>query len=205
MATGGLKRKNDSDNDVKAKKANNFWKGGLLTSMNDPDLQVFSDERITVIKDKYPKAKYHFLIMPKKNIPNLKSLKKEDIDLLKYMEEKGRELSKSSDAERQFRYGYHSIPSMSHLHLHVISQDFDSPCLKNKKHWNSFTTEYFIDSKDIIKTLEKTGKVEHESFHFTSLLKSDLRCHVCKKEIKTIPALKTHIQQHSYQVKTTDT
>lgn len=34
----------------------------------------------------------------------------------------------------------------SHVHLHVISQDFDSPCLKNKKHWNSFTTDYFIDS-----------------------------------------------------------
>lgn len=35
----------------------------------------------------------------------------------------------------------------SHVHLHVISQDFDSPCLKNKKHWNSFTTDYFIESK----------------------------------------------------------
>lgn len=34
----------------------------------------------------------------------------------------------------------------SQVHLHVISQDFDSPCLKNKKHWNSFTTEYFIES-----------------------------------------------------------
>ena len=34
----------------------------------------------------------------------------------------------------------------SHVHLHVISQDFNSPCLKTKKHWNSFTTEYFIDS-----------------------------------------------------------
>ena len=32
-------------------------------------------------------------------------------------------------------------------HLHVISQDFDSPSLKNKKHWNSFTTPYFVDSK----------------------------------------------------------
>jgi len=34
----------------------------------------------------------------------------------------------------------------SQLHMHVISQDFNSPCLKTKKHWNSFTTEYFIDS-----------------------------------------------------------
>lgn len=35
----------------------------------------------------------------------------------------------------------------SHVHLHVISQDFDSPCLKNKKHWNSFTTDYFMESQ----------------------------------------------------------
>ena len=34
----------------------------------------------------------------------------------------------------------------SQLHMHVISQDFDSPSLKTKKHWNSFTTEYFVDS-----------------------------------------------------------
>jgi hypothetical protein len=34
----------------------------------------------------------------------------------------------------------------SQIHLHVISQDFDSVCLKNKKHWNSFTTDYFINS-----------------------------------------------------------
>jgi len=34
----------------------------------------------------------------------------------------------------------------SQLHMHVISQDFNSASLKTKKHWNSFTTEYFIDS-----------------------------------------------------------
>ena len=31
--------------------------------------------------------------------------------------------------------------------MHVISQDFDSVCLKNKKHWNSFTSPFFIGSK----------------------------------------------------------
>lgn len=45
------------------------------------------------------------------------------------------------------RYGYHAIPSMSQLHLHMISQDFDSPCLKTKRHWNSFNTKYFLDSE----------------------------------------------------------
>lgn len=39
-------------------------------------------------------AKYHFLVMPKRNIPNLRSLKTDDIKLLKYMEEKGREIAK---------------------------------------------------------------------------------------------------------------
>lgn len=39
------------------------------------------------------------------------------------------------------------IFSYSQVHLHVISQDFDSPSLKNKKHWNSFTTDYFMDSQ----------------------------------------------------------
>ena len=37
----------------------------------------------------------------------------------------------------------------SHLHMHVISQDFNSPCLKTKKHWNSFTTSYFVDSTGV--------------------------------------------------------
>lgn len=43
-----------------------------------------------------------------------------------------------------FKIGYHAEPSMKQVHLHVISTDFDSPYLKNKKHWNSFNTEFFV-------------------------------------------------------------
>lgn len=35
---------------------------------------------------------------------------------------------------------------MHRLHLHVISRDMISDALKTKKHWNSFTTEFFIPS-----------------------------------------------------------
>jgi hypothetical protein len=49
------------------------------------------------------------------------------------------------------------VPSIPQLHLHVISQDFDSPSLKNKKHWNSFTTAYFIDMDDV---LQQVGERE---------------------------------------------
>lgn len=44
--------------------------------------------------------------------------------------------------------------------MHVISQDFISPSLKNKKHWNSFTTEFFIDVEEIERILEKQGEVK---------------------------------------------
>ena len=43
-------------------------------------------------------------------------------------------------ADLQYRIGVHATPSLSQLHVHVITQDFNSPCLKKKLHWNSFTT-----------------------------------------------------------------
>lgn len=33
---------------------------------------------------------------------------------------------------RGWAVGFHSVPSMARLHLHVISTDMDSPALKNK-------------------------------------------------------------------------
>ncbi len=35
-----------------------------------------------------------------------------------------------------WRIGFHSLPSMRQLHMHVVSTDFDSPKLKTKEHWN---------------------------------------------------------------------
>uniref|UniRef100_T1JD96 Aprataxin C2HE/C2H2/C2HC zinc finger domain-containing protein n=1 Tax=Strigamia maritima TaxID=126957 RepID=T1JD96_STRMM len=49
---------------------------------------------------------------------------------------------------------------MSYLHLHVISQDFNSAAFKTKKRWNSFTTKYFVDSSRIIEQLEKFDKID---------------------------------------------
>ncbi|GBO36936.1 Aprataxin, partial [Araneus ventricosus] len=100
-----------------------------------------------------------------------------------------------SNCKYKFQIGYHAVPSMSHLHLHVISQDFDSPCLKTKTHWNSFTTEYFISSKKIIEQLESTGQIKFMESHLSQeLLKQSLRCHICKKELPTMPKLKEHIK-----------
>ena len=39
------------------------------------------------------------------------------------------------------------------------SQDFDSIYLKTKKHWNSFTTEFFL-SPDVLLEWVQSGKVQ---------------------------------------------
>ncbi|XP_013396967.1 aprataxin [Lingula anatina] len=195
--SGGLKRKADNhDGKHDKKRPVPPWALGLKSSMEDPALRVEDDDKVVIIKDKYPKARQHYLILPKEDICNLKSLNAEHIPLLKHMQKKGQELADKSP-QCQFRLGYHGIPSMSQVHLHVISQDFDSPCLKTKKHWNSFTSEYFIDSSDVIKQLEEKGSVKVDTGKFEGYLKQALKCHVCKKDFKTMPALKSHILQHA--------
>ncbi|XP_049899993.1 aprataxin isoform X1 [Epinephelus moara] len=173
------------------------WSQGLKVSMQDPKMQVYKDDKVVVIKDKYPKARYHWLVLPWQTISSLKALRDEHCDLVKHMQEVADQMiQQCPDATSlRFRTGYHAIPSMSHVHLHVISQDFDSPCLKNKKHWNSFTTDYFMESHDVIQMLETNGRVTVKE-GTSELLKLPLRCHVCRRELSTIPALKEHLKSH---------
>jgi aprataxin len=83
------------------------------------------------------------------------------------------------------------VPSMRQLHLHVISQDFHSANLKNKKHWNSFTTAFFLDSVDVMEEVEQHGSVSISPDE--KILAMELRCHRCKSAHPNIPKLKSHI------------
>ena len=136
------------------------WSMKLLDSMRNPDLVVRSDPLSVTIKDAYPKAKHHYLVLPHEDIPHLRALKSSHVELLEHMLECGRELAKEQtqkDSSLTFRHGYHASPSMSRVHMHVISQDFISPHLKTKKHWNSFTSGFFIDAETVIKMLRDQG------------------------------------------------
>lgn len=182
---------------TKTNESAGHWSQGLKTSMQDPKMQVYKDDQVVVIKDKYPKARHHWLVLPWRAIPSLRALCGEDCDLVKHMQQVADKMIQQcpDSGSLDFRTGYHAIPSMSHVHLHVISQDFDSSCFKNKKHWNSFTTDYFMESRDVIRMLETNGKVTVKE-NISELLKLPLRCHVCHKEITTLPALKEHLKSH---------
>ncbi|KAG9333581.1 hypothetical protein JZ751_011318 [Albula glossodonta] len=93
------------------------WSQGLKVSMQDPKMQasVFRDERVVVIKDKYPKARYHWLVLPWEAISSLKALRGDHCALLRHMQSVGQRMVEqhSDDAKGlRFRMGYHAIPSM---------------------------------------------------------------------------------------------
>lgn len=82
---------------------------------------------------------------------------------------------------------------MRQLHLHVISQDFDSTHLKNKKHWNSFNTDFFRDSVTVIDEVSSHGKAR--IMDDERLISMELRCNRCRSAHPNLPKLKAHISK----------
>uniref|UniRef100_A0A2N9I254 HIT domain-containing protein n=1 Tax=Fagus sylvatica TaxID=28930 RepID=A0A2N9I254_FAGSY len=158
------------------------------------DMLEISDD-VVVLNDLYPKAKRHLLVVPRSEGLNcLADVRKEHLQLLRTMHDVGLKCVEKflqEDASLIFRLGYHSAPSMRQLHIHVISQDFDSKHLKKKKHWNSFNTAFFINSVDVIEDVSNHGRATLRDDE--SLLSMELRCHRCRSAHPNIPRLKPHI------------
>lgn len=195
------KRKSSKDDNVQEKKVKfNHWSLGLLETLNDPKNLVQEDSYTHVIKDKFPKATYHYLVISKQDISSISKVTKDDVDLLRHMEKVAKKIVQdvnNSDSTYQFKIGYHAQPSMARLHLHVISDDMISPCLKTKKHWNSFTTDFFIPSEDIVKSLVNDGQFSLPSDQqCKNYLTQCLKCNKCDYVPKHLGDLKKHILGH---------
>lgn len=190
-----MKRKSTTMKSTTSKR-NCHWSAGLLNSMEDPECKVIEDDKIVVITDKYPKAQFHYLVLPKENIPSIWHVKKDHQDLLMHMHNIACKLVEDQ-ADHEFLMGYHTMPSMQRLHLHVISTDFNSPCLKTKYHWNSFTTRFFLHSQDVCRQLRLNGEIEKISRQMsTDYLNTKLKCHKCSTQPKNMPDLKKHLLTH---------
>lgn len=172
------------------------WTMALVASMENPEQRVKEDDTMVVIKDKYPKAQFHYLVLPKANIPSLWHVTKEHEDLLLHMAQVAKKLTEEHP-ESEFLIGYHAVPSMQRLHLHVISTDFNSPCLKTRYHWNSFTTPFFLHSADICNQLREKGELKKIDTEISAqYLQTPLKCHKCPAGPKNMPDLKRHLLTH---------
>lgn len=88
--TGLMKRRAPKDENpaVTCKKPtepSGHWSLGLKSAMKNPANIVKEDELCVVIKDKYPKAKLHWLVLPKKEINSPRNLNVGHVKLLKHI------------------------------------------------------------------------------------------------------------------------
>lgn len=96
------------------------------------------------------------------------------------------------DWEKEVLTGIHSGPSMNHLHIHVLSVDRQSSCMKHKKHYNSFATRFLIDVEDF--PLDPEDVRRHPGRQ--GYLNRDLVCWRCRRNFKAdFASLKQHLAQ----------
>ncbi|KAG6116401.1 hypothetical protein E4U13_001872 [Claviceps humidiphila] len=118
-----------------------------------------------------------------------------EIDAEEMVEEDAREgralepgsLPPGRDWEAEVISGVHAVPSMSHLHIHVLSRDMHSESMKHRKHYNSFNTPFLVDVMDWGARGE-TGLGRE--------LSSELRCWRCGKGFGNgFKKLKEHLEE----------
>lgn len=89
-----------------------------------PAEKVFENERILVIKDIHPVAPVHLLIIPKKEIPDIQSVSKEDLPLIGEIVAIAQLMAIQFGIEDGYRLVTNNGPMggqvIFHLHFHLI-------------------------------------------------------------------------------------
>ena len=90
-----------------------------------PAEKVYEDAKIVAIKDKHPKAPVHLLIIPRKVIPDLQTMKSEDFPLIGEIVRVAQKLAKDFELEEDgYRLLVNNGPdagqTIFHLHFHLL-------------------------------------------------------------------------------------
>ncbi|KAH9079624.1 HIT-like domain-containing protein [Lactarius deliciosus] len=197
-----------------------------------PPTVYFSHTKHTLtIFDAYPKALFHFLVLPRlstderpSDLTDLRTLLRQHAsgpgddarraagETLRVLADEAARLRGVIEEEMRARYGFawdvwagfHAVPSMEHLHLHVISSDLTAPALKTKRHYNSFSPRagFFVplaevrtwcdDAAAAAPQFAKVRRLAPEDYE--PRLKYALECFRCDQPAKNMPALKKHLQ-----------
>ncbi|KAK5167831.1 aprataxin-like protein [Saxophila tyrrhenica] len=93
------------------------------------------------------------------------------------------------DWESEVMSGTHANPSMNHLHIHVLSKDLHSECLKKTNHYQSFTTDFFI-------RMDEYPLAEDDSRRHYRWFPRDMVCWRCGRNFgNKMTRLKEHLDQ----------
>jgi len=90
-----------------------------------PSEIFFEDDDLIVFKDVKPKAKFHFLVIPKKHIKSVNEIGEDDISLAGKMICRAKLVAKENSFSESgyklvFNCGEHGGQTVPHLHLHIL-------------------------------------------------------------------------------------
>ncbi|CCW59585.1 unnamed protein product [Phytomonas sp. EM1] len=166
---------------------------------------LYKNHHCLIVNDAFPKSMMHCLVMPLDlRLTSLNVLSIEHVSLLKHMERAAVEYVQylrtnepSKFGGRRYIMGFHALPSLPMLHMHLLSMDLDSPCLKTKKHYNSFATPFFLTSDQVISDLEQNGEftLNKDVAALRRMEEQDMRCLWCGKALENIPRMRNHIKE----------
>ena len=199
------------------------------------DVVVYHNPSFVVVRDMYPKASVHLLLLPRTTERNtlhpffafqdeaLLAATKVEAQKVRILvgEELRRLFGKVSVAERVRReaiasgvegemppgrdwasdvmVGVHAGPSMNHLHVHILSRDMVSPCLRHRKHYNSFKTNFFVRLEELpLDESDPRWRPDRGGG-----LREELRCWRCGKGFENkFERLKKHLAEEFEEWKT---
>ncbi|KAH6856012.1 HIT-like domain-containing protein [Chaetomium sp. MPI-CAGE-AT-0009] len=211
------------------------WRGALIEYIEHPERFPDKVLRVTantvLIKDAFPKATIHLLLLPRSPAhylqhphdafadPAFLAMMREEAAVGAQLAaaELARKLGSFSASNRardeamgkgdvpfdqlpagrdyaaEIRVGIHAHPSMAHLHVHIISRDMHSERARHRKHYNSFTTPFFVPLADYPLA---DGDVRRETGFQNANLKRELVCWRCGKEFgHHFAELKRHLEE----------
>ncbi|KAI9663431.1 MAG: aprataxin-like protein [Trizodia sp. TS-e1964] len=101
------------------------------------------------------------------------------------------ELPEGRDWGSEIIAGVHAAPSMNHVHVHVLSRDMVSECVRKRSHYNSFTTPFLVDVEEFPLAMgdPRRGAAAKEYLH------RELVCWRCKRGFgNRFKKFKEHLQ-----------
>jgi len=97
---------------------------GKIVRGEIPAEKVYEDDTILAFKDINPIAPVHILIIPKKEIPDIQSLTKEDSNLVYEMVKVAQQLATEFELDEGYRLitnnGNNAGQEVKHLHFHLV-------------------------------------------------------------------------------------
>ncbi|KAI5807029.1 HIT-like domain-containing protein [Geopyxis carbonaria] len=176
-----------------------------------PSILISHTPTHVAIRDLYPKASVHTLLIPRSHshmllhpitafddAPFLAATRAAASTLADLV---AAELSRRFGAQdgrdwrREVRVGVHLVPSMNHLHVHVLSRENRSERLKTAKHYLSFNSPFFVALEEFPLKKEDWRRGEEGRRRAEGLLKGSLVCWRCGEGFgRAMKRLKGHLE-----------